>query len=678
MSKHQATPGGPPRSHRGGPAGALLQGGEKPRNFKKTLKRLLVYLKPFRATLIGVLILAILSTAFAIAAPKISAQAMNKLQEGFMAQAAIEKTAEIQRSMKLPPPHITDIPDGSGKAAMLEKSLPAADKVGMTPEQIKSVIKSIRETNGQYDIDFIVRIVLLLLGIYIISALSNLIMGRSMAGVSQKLVRELRLEVDAKLDRLPIAYFDRHPHGDILSRMTNDIDTIAATLQQSLVQMITAVVSIIGYIIMMLSISFKLSLVVLGTLPFYILVTRLITKRSQVYFAEQQKQLGDLSGHVEEAFTGFKVIKAYGKEEESARIFNDINKQLFGAAWRAQFISGILFPCMSIISNLAYVGISVLGGIWITRSLLGIGDILAFIQYSRSFNMPIMQTANIANIIQSTLACSERIFEILDETEEEPDPLPADAPPFAHTAGHIEFDNVSFRYLPEESLIDDFNLDIAPGQTIAIVGPTGAGKTTLVNLLMRFYEIDSGAIRIDGRDIRSLSRKQLRSLFGMVLQDTWLFNGTISQNIAYGRPDATPEDIRQAAMAAHADHFIRTLPEGYETMLNEEASNISQGQKQLLTIARAILTDPPLLILDEATSSVDTRTEMLIQQAMQRLMKGRTSFVIAHRLSTIRDAGLIIVMDDGRIIETGTHAELIAKRGFYFELYNSQFAGAVS
>lgn len=547
------------------------------------------------------------------------------------------------------------------------------DNVNFTDEQIASVIDAIRETNGEYDFNYIWNIVLVLIGIYIISAIFSLIMGLVMSGVSQKTVRDLRREVDEKLSRLPLRYFDMNSHGDILSRVTNDVDTIAGTLQQSLTQIITSVITIIGYIIMMLTISPVLTLIVLATLPLYIIATTLIAKKSQKYFALQQKEIGELSGHVEEMYTGHKIVKAFRREKDSIKEFKAINRRLKEVGWRAQFVSGIMFPLMNFISNLGYVGISMVGGIWITKSILGLGDILAFIQYSRSFTMPIVQTANIANVIQSTVACAERVFEILDEEEEIPDSK--DAVVLESPRGDVKFEHVDFRYKEDVPLIEDMNLNVNSGDTIAIVGPTGAGKTTLVNLLMRFYEINKGKISIDGVDIRNIKRSELRKMFGMVLQDTWLYNGTIKDNIAYGKEGASMEEIVRAAKAAHADHFIRTLPQGYDTVLNEEGTNISQGQKQLLTIARAILADPTILILDEATSSVDTRTEVLIQKAMANLMKGRTSFVIAHRLSTIRDAELILVMNKGTIIEMGNHKELLDRGGFYADLYNSQFAG---
>jgi ATP-binding cassette, subfamily B, multidrug efflux pump len=693
----------------------------KAKDFKGTLKRLVQYLKPHKFNLLIVFIFAIASTIFTIAAPKVTSKAMNKLQDGYMAKMMLQKMSEaqiklhdqidqqmkqmqqlqqnpasaqsqqhvdpetaknIQEFMQLP--MLNTVQDAGQKAEIVKKMLDLGKKVPvtaqageqnikLTEDQINGALRAIRETNGEYDFHYIGEIALILIGMYLISAAFSLIMGLVMSGVAQKTVRDLRRKVDQKLTRLPLKYFDDHPHGDILSRVTNDLDTVANTLQQSLTQIITSLITIIGYIIMMLTISPVLTLIVIATLPLYIVSTALIAKKSQKYFAAQQKELGKLSGHVEEMYTGHKIVKAFGREKDSIEKFEAINENLYDSGWRAQFISGIMFPLMNFISNLGYVGISIVGGLWITKNLLGLGDILAFVQYSRSFTMPIAQTANIANVIQSTIACAERVFEVLDESEEIPDSPNAKVIEFPK--GEVKFEHVDFRYKEEIPLIDDMNLDVRPGHTVAIVGPTGAGKTTLVNLLMRFYEINTGKITIDGVDIKDIKRYGLRKMFGMVLQDTWLFNGTIKDNIAYGKQGSTMEEIVRAAKAAHADHFIRTLPDGYNTVLNEEATNISQGQKQLLTIARAILADPTILILDEATSSVDTRTEVLIQKAMSNLMKGRTSFVIAHRLSTIRDAELILVMNKGRIIEMGNHRDLLATGGFYAELYNSQFSG---
>lgn len=712
------------RSQRQGPMGGHGPMGmgmpvQKAKYFKKTLKRLIGYLKPHRTRLAIVLIFAIASTVFTIAAPKVMSKGMNKLQDSYMADKMLkelskgqeealdainksitkaqsmegaptitpENIKDIQEFLKLP--RLNTLTDANQKADVSKSLIDLGKKmqsamnssasdptkgVKFTDDQVESVIRAIRETNGKYDFQYIGMIILVLIGMYLVSSLFSLIMGLVMSSVSQNTVRDLRREVDSKLSRLPLKYFDMHPHGDILSRMTNDIDTISGTLQQSLTQIITSVITIIGYIIMMLTISPVLTAIVIGTMPLYILATAVIAKKSQKYFAAQQKELGDLSGHVEEMYSGHKIVKAFNREKKSIATFEQINGRLNNAGWKAQFVSGIMFPLMNFISNLGYVGISVVGGIWITRSILGLGDILAFIQYSRSFTMPIIQTANIANIIQSTVACAERVFEVLDEEEEIPDKN--DAISIDDPKGEVRFEHVDFRYKEDVPLIENMNIEVREGHTIAIVGPTGAGKTTLVNLLMRFYEINSGKITVDGVDIRDIKRSELRKMFGMVLQDTWLFNGTIRDNIAYGRENASMDEIVRASKAAYADRFIRTLPDGYDTVLNEEATNISQGQKQLLTIARAILADPAILILDEATSSVDTRTEVLIQKAMTNLMKDRTSFVIAHRLSTIRDAELILVMNKGSIVEMGTHKELLAKGGFYADIYNSQFTGA--
>jgi len=694
--------------HMGGGPGGVGRPVEKPKDFKGALKRLIRYLKPHKINLIIVLIFAIASTTFTIAAPKVTSKAMNNLQDSYMAKNVIQQVSEAQeqaiiqfeqsqsqsqsqnQSQKLPAdpekimearefiqlPLLSTVREADKKADIVQKifELSGGQNITLTEDQKAGAVRAIRETNGEYDFRYIGIILLILLGMYVISSVFSLIMGLVMSGVSQKTVRDLRREIDRKLAKLPLKYFDAHPHGDIMSRVTNDIDTIATTLQQSITQIITAVITILGFIVMMLTISPILTLIIIATLPLYTVTVMLIAKKSQKYFAAQQKELGELSGHVEEMYTGHKIVKVFGREKDAIKKFETINTRLNSAGWKAQFISGIMFPLMNYISNLGYVGISIVGGIWITRNILGLGDILAFIQYSRSFTMPIIQTANIANIIQSTLACAERVFEILDEEEEVPEK--SDAVVLELPKGQVSFEHVDFRYQEDVPLINDLNIEVKPGHTIAIVGPTGAGKTTLVNLLMRFYEINAGKISIDGVDIKDFKRSDLHKMFGMVLQDTWLFNGTIIDNIAYGKPEATKEEVLQAAKAAHADHFIRTLPEGYETVLNEEATNISQGQKQLLTIARAILTDPKILILDEATSSVDTRTEVLIQKAMLNLMKDRTSFVIAHRLSTIRDAKLILVMNKGSIIEMGNHMELLARDGFYADLYNSQFVGA--
>jgi ATP-binding cassette subfamily B multidrug efflux pump len=611
-------PGGPQRNPMpfGGGPGGMMMPGQKPKNFKGTLRRLAVYLRPYRWTLLVVLMAAVIGTVFGIVSPKLMGNATTKLFEGIMSKG---------------------------------------------------------EPGGGIDFAAIWQILLLLAGLYVVSATFMYIQQYLMAGVAQKTVYLLRRDVNDKLNRLPLKYYDTRTHGEIMSRAVNDIDNISNTLQQSLMQLITSVVTILGVIVMMLTISPLLTLILLLTLPLSVFAIKGIAKRSQLYFKEQQKELGELNGHVEEMYTGHKIVKAFGQEDRSVAIFDKINDRLYQSGWRAQFVSGIIMPVMNVVSNIGYVLICVVGGILVTRSTINIGDILAFVQYARQFSMPLAQVANIANIIQSTIASAERVFELLDEPEEVPE-ASDDAAHIRDPKGRVELRGVSFGYQEDATVIENMNIDVKMGQTVAIVGPTGAGKTTLVNLLMRFYEVNGGQITVDGVNITRLKRGHLRSLFGMVLQDTWLFGGTIRDNIAYGRNGATEDQVIEAAKAAFADHFIRTLPDGYDTVLNEEASNISQGQKQLLTIARAILADPAILILDEATSSVDTRTEVQIQKAMSRLMKGRTSFVIAHRLSTIRDADLILVMNKGSVIEQGTHVELMDRGGFYADLYNSQFA----
>ena len=591
---------------------------QKAKNFRGTLIRLLGYFKPHTFLLLAVLVAAVISTIFNIDGPKILGSATTVLFEGM---------------------------------ALKSEGVPGAG----------------------VDFAYIGRTLLLLSGLYIVSAVFNYIQQYLMVGMAQKTVYTMRRQVEEKFERLPLKFYDSRTHGEILSRAVNDMDNISSTLQQSLTQLITSVVTIVGVIAIMLTISPLLTLVVFLTLPVSLLITTTIAKRSQNYFAGQQRALGELNGHVEEMYTGHKIVKAFGHESKSIAEFDELNEKLYNSGWRAQFVSGMIMPLMMFVGNLGFVAVSVIGGIMVTQRAITIGDVQAFIQYARQFSQPINQLANIANMIQLTMASAERVFELLDEQEEIPEA--ADAKVIEYPQGEVQFQHVTFSYKEDVPLIEDMNIDVTSGQTIAIVGPTGAGKTTLVNLLMRFYEINGGEILVDGVDITELKRGNLRKMFGMVLQDTWLFTGTIRENIAYGREDATKEDIVRAAKAAQADHFIRTLPESYETVLNQETTNLSQGQKQLLTIARAFLADPAILILDEATSSVDTRTEILIQKAMGELMKGRTSFVIAHRLSTIRDADLILVMNHGSIVEKGTHKELLAKGGFYADLYNSQFTG---
>lgn len=608
--KRQQRPGGGGFGH----GAALMMAGQKAKNFKGTLWRLLAYLKPLRLQLSAVLLASILSTIFTIVGPKLTGNAITKIFEGSFAKL---------------------------------KGIPGA----------------------AIDFHGIAEILLLIAGLYVLSSLFTYIQQYLMATVAQKTVYALRQEVNEKLKKLPLKYYDGHPHGETLSRVTNDIDLIGTTLQQSVAQFITSFVTIVGIIIMMLTISPLLTVIAIASLSMSVFFMRPILKRSQKHFANQQRTLGELNGHIEETYTGHQIVKAFGREKKTIERFDEINEKLYHAGRRAQFISGIIMPLMFFVSNFGYVMICVFGGILVTQRAISIGDIHAFISYSRQFSQPVTQTANIANIIQATIAAAERVFELLDEEEEVAETATS---ALSRAKGAVTFDHVAFGY-GDEPLIEEMNIDVKPGQTVAIVGPTGAGKTTLINLLMRFYDVRSGSIKIDGIDIRELSRENLRATFGMVLQDTWLFKGTIKENIAYGKDGATDAEIFAAAKAACADHFIRTLPDGYDTVINEEASNISQGQKQLLTIARAILADPPIMILDEATSNVDTRTELLIQQGMNRLMEGRTSFVIAHRLSTIRNADLILVMDQGKVVEKGTHHELLVANGFYADLYNSQF-----
>lgn len=520
------------------------------------------------------------------------------------------------------------------------------------------------------------QILLTVLCLYAVSALFSFIQGYIMTGVSQKMTYRMRKEISEKINRMPMNYFDTTTHGEVLSRVTNDVDTLSQSLNQSATQMITSVTTIIGVLIMMLSISPLMTLIALLVLPLSMVLISAIVKRSQKYFKNQQEYLGHINGQVEEVYGGHNIVKAFNKEEDVIQVFDETNAVLYQSAWKSQFLSGMMMPIMQFVGNLGYVGVSILGGYLAIKNVIEVGDIQSFIQYVRSFTQPIQQVAQVANMLQSTAAASERVFEFLDEEEE--DQFAENPTPIEGLNGNVEFEHVHFGYHPDHIIINDFSAKVKHGQKIAIVGPTGAGKTTMIKLLMRFYDVNSGAIMVDGHNIKDFNRSELRQMFGMVLQDTWLFNGTIEDNIRYGKLDATHEEVVAAAKAAHVHRFVQTLPNGYNMVLNEEASNVSQGQKQLLTIARAILADPKILILDEATSSVDTRTEVQIQKAMDNLMKGRTSFVIAHRLSTIRDADLILVMKDGDIIEQGNHNDLIKQNGFYAELYNSQFAQASS
>lgn len=600
-----------PRGRMGGKHGMST---EKAKDFKGTMKKLMGYLTQYKIGLLLVVIFAIGSTIFNIAGPKILGKATTELFHGL----------------------ISKVSGGSG-----------------------------------IDFDKIAKILIGLMCLYVCSALFSFIQGYIMTGVSQKLTYRMRKEISEKIDRLPMGYFDKMTHGEILSRITNDVDTLSQSLNQSATQVITSVATIIGVLVMMLSISPLMTVIAILILPLSMGLIGMIVKRSQRYFKEQQEYLGYVNGQVEEVYGGHNIVKAFNKEDDVIDEFDRDNDRLYRSAWKSQFLSGMMMPIMQFVGNLGYVAVVILGGYLAIKKTIEVGDIQSFIQYVRNFTQPIQQVAQVANMLQSTAAASERVFEFLGEPEEEA--APENPVVLKNPEGAVEFEHVHFGYNPEHTIIHDFSVKVEPGQKIAIVGPTGAGKTTMVKLLMRFYDVSGGSIKVDGHDIREFDRGELRRMFGMVLQDTWLFKGSIEDNIRYGKLDATHEDVVKAADAAYAHRFIQTLPGGYGMELNEEASNVSQGQKQLLTIARAILADPKILILDEATSSVDTRTEVRIQKAMDNLMKGRTSFIIAHRLSTIRDADLILVMKEGDIVEMGRHEELLAKNGFYADLYNSQF-----
>ncbi|HYU50032.1 MAG TPA: ABC transporter ATP-binding protein [Candidatus Limnocylindria bacterium] len=628
----------------------MMSSGEKASDFRGSFQRLIGRLQPERQLIALVIVLAVVSVTFAIIGPKILGTATNDIFQGIISK---------------------NLPAGASQEQVI------AGLRANGQNQLADMLSSMHLTPG-VGIDFAAlgQILLLLVGVYVLSSIFSWMQAYIMAGVTQRTVYRLRRDVDRKLGRLPLKYFDGHPRGDVLSRVTNDIDNIGQTLQQSLTQLITSVLTVVGVLVLMLTISPILAAISLLAVPLSIVVTVLIASRSQKQFVAQWASTGTLNGHVEEMHTGHAIVKAFGRQDRAIQTFDAENDRLYDASYRAQFISGIIQPALNFIANLNYVAIAVIGGLRVAAGQLTLGDVIAFIQYSRQFTFPIVQTASIANVLQSAVASAERVFELLDEAEEIPDPVAPRV--LGSVAGAVGFEDVSFRYEPDKPLIDDLDLHVDAGETVAIVGPTGAGKTTLVNLLMRFYELDAGRITVDGIDTRELTRENLRQTFGMVLQDTWLFHGTISENIGYGRENATDEEIVAAAEAAHVDHFVRTLPDGYETVIDDDATNFSAGEKQLLTIARAFLADPRILILDEATSSVDTRTEVLIQRAMARLMTGRTTFVIAHRLSTIRDADTILVMDHGRIVEQGTHDELLARRGFYYDLYNSQFVEALA
>lgn len=651
-------PMGGPMGHGGGIPG------EKAKNFKGTMKSLLGYIGPYKIAIVGVLIIAMASTIFSIVSPKILGNVTTQIVNDYTNTVVYDK---IMESL----PEGMTLPEGTTGEMLLSKA-PAQVLEQMPQDKLEELKGLDFSKRPGINFDKIAETALFLLGLYLLSAAFSYAQGWIMTGISQKITYRFRRDISEKINRMPLKYFDSRTHGEVLSRVTNDVDMIGQTLNQSLSQMVTSITMIIGILFMMFSISWQMTLVSLLILPISMGLIGTIVKKTQKYFIAQQSTLGKLNGHVEEIYSGHNVMKAFNGEERSINTFKDINTELYDSAWKSQFLSGLMMPLMTFVGNLGYVAVSVLGGYLAINGKINVGDIQAFIQYVRQFNQPIAQVANIVNVLQSTAAAAERVFEFLDEEEEIAEK--ADAKPLINVEGHVDFEDVVFGYNKEKIIIQGFTEDIKPGQRVAIVGPTGAGKTTMINLLMRFYDVNSGSIKIDGVDIRELKRADLRKLFGMVLQDTWLFNGSIRENIKYGKLGATDEEMIAASKAALVDHFVHSLPGGYDMELNEEASNISQGQKQLLTIARAMLANPPMLILDEATSSVDTRTEALIQRAMENLMKGRTSFVIAHRLSTIKDADLILVMKDGNIIEQGNHKELLARKGFYEELYNSQFA----
>ena len=650
----------------GGPMGGGMGAGEKAKDFKGTVKKLAKYLAEFRWQMLMVAIFAVGSTMFAIASPKILGGATNQIVKDYVSMKAYETITS-----KLP--NGASLPAGTTGADVL-KRLPNQSEIEsqIPSNQLETIKKLDLSQRPEFHFEAIWRVVSLLIGLYVLSAIFRYIQTWLMTQVTQTVTFRMRRQLSEKINRLPLSYFDKQTYGEVLSRVTNDVDTISQTLNQSLSQIVSSTVMVLGILVMMFSISWQMSLVALLVLPLAGGAVTLIAKSSQKQFLRQQTQLGELNGHIEEMYGGHQVMRVFNGQKKSLAKFSRINNQLQESAWKAQFLSGLIYPIMNFIGNIGYVIMAVLGGWLAINGQLKIGDIQAFIQYIDQFNQPLVQVANIANILQSTAAAAERVFEFLDEPEEQAEGK--DLVKLENVKGEVEFDNVVFGYKPDQTIIKGLSAHIKPGQRVAIVGPTGAGKTTLVNLLMRFYEINSGAIKIDGVDIRQMKRSDVRQMFGMVLQDTWLFNGTIRQNLLYGNPTASEEEMVATAKEAHVDHFVRSLPGGYDMVLGEEATNISQGEKQLLTIARAMLARTPMLILDEATSSVDTRTEVLIQKAMDKLMQGKTSFVIAHRLSTIRDADLILVVRDGNIIEQGKHDELLKQNGFYAELYNSQFA----
>jgi ATP-binding cassette subfamily B multidrug efflux pump len=665
-----AAPTSPFGPRRGGPMGGgphAMMGApvEKPKDFGVTMRRLVAYLRPFWGRLLLVLLFAVGSTIFLIVSPRLLGNVTNDVVEGFVRGREYDTVTALL-------PAGTSLPAGATGADLLA-ALPAGAADALPADLRADIATWPTVERAEIPFDAILGTVRLLIALYMISALLGYVQAWITAGVAQSVTYDMRLATSAKIERLPLRYFDQRSHGEVLSRITNDVDTVGQTLNQSLGSAVTAFTTLVGILGMMIWISWELTLVALLVLPLSMVLVKIIVGRSQKYFAAQQRTLGQLNGHVEEMFSGHMVMKAFGGEQTSVAQFATINGRLYDSAWKSQFLSGLMMPIMMFVGNLGYVGVAALGGYLAVNGTLRIGDIQAFIQYMSQFTQPIAQVATIANVLQSTAAAADRVFELLDEPEEAADPV-ARVGAAPAVRGEVVFDHVRFGYTPGTVVIKDFSARIATGQRVAIVGPTGAGKTTLVNLLMRFYDPDGGEIRIDGVATTAMPRADVRRMFAMVLQDSWLFNGTIGENIAYGREGASEAEVRAAADAARADHFIRALPGSYQLELNEEADNVSAGEEQLLTIARAMLADAPMLILDEATSSVDTRTEAAIQEAMERLMHGRTSFVIAHRLSTIRNADVILVMRDGNIVEQGTHTELLAAGGFYAELYTSQFA----
>lgn len=640
---------------------------ERAKDFSKTLKRLIKYIGKYNKAIILVVIVLIFSTVLSTLSPKVLGKATTELGNNVIQKVVYSQIQEMKKS--LPEQVRQMIPEDATVSTLIDMNVIPTDTAEKLPQIAKDVNINIEP---KVNFDYIGKILLIILAMYFTSSLFTYICSRTMAYVSQKVTYSLRKEIDEKLDKLPLRFFDKHTHGEILSRVTNDVDTVSSTLQQSIVQILQSLFTIIGILIMMISISFSMAGVAILIVPVSVIFIASIIKVSQKHFIKQQVAMGELNGHVEETYTGNLVIEAFNMQEAEINKFETINNELYKSGWKSQFLSGLMMPIINGVSNLGYVGICILGAKLAIEGKMSIGDIQAFVQYTHQFTQPIGQTANMLNLVQGAIAAAERVFEILDEKEEEPDiknPVKLD-----NVKGSVVCENVKFSYEKDQSLIEDWSLEVKPGQTVAIVGPTGAGKTTIVNLLMRFYEINSGNILIDGVSTKDMTRDDLRSMFSMVLQDTWLFNGTIKENLKYAKQNATDEEIEEAAKLAHAHHFIKVLPGGYNFVLNEDASNISQGEKQLLTIARAILANSPILILDEATSNVDTRTEEIIQKAMNKLMEGRTSFVIAHRLSTIKNADIILVMEHGRIVERGNHEELLRKDGAYAKLYNSQFS----